>query len=101
MSMNQVAFFCLFKKGRLPIYFSKWPSGTSYKSFSHILQLIAAEKFQNFDYGSEENLSIYDSPVPEVYNLSAIEVPTAIFISKEDPLVNYEVDALYTFAVVK
>ncbi|CAB0036371.1 unnamed protein product [Trichogramma brassicae] len=81
---------------RLPIYFSKYPSGTSFKSFCHLLQLIEANEFQNFDYGQENNLKIYNNARPPKYSLSNIQVPIAIFISDTDPFINKKVLLILT-----
>lgn len=44
-----------------------------------------------FDFGTEENLKRYGTPVPPVYNLKAIKTPIHIFWSQNDLLTPLEV----------
>ncbi|XP_023318603.1 lipase 1-like [Trichogramma pretiosum] len=80
-------------KTRLPIIFTKYPSGMSFQSLYHFLQLISSNDLQKYDYGLAKNMDIYNSSTPPKYNISRINIPTAVFLSKTDPL-STEQDAL-------
>lgn len=72
---------------RTKVYFSHFPCGTSRKSISHFKQLIESKKFQNFDYGIEENLIRYNSENPPEYDLKKIkDIPIIICGGMKDKL---------------
>lgn len=49
------------------------------------------ENFQQFDYGSEENIKIYNCSHPPRYNLSNIIAPVAFYYAKNDILADSNV----------
>ena len=56
----------------------------SIRMAGHILQLITHGKFQQYDYGCDENLLFYDSEFPPLYNLSKVSVPTYLYYAEND-----------------
>ncbi|KAL7290220.1 hypothetical protein TKK_0015925 [Trichogramma kaykai] len=68
----------------LPTYLSEFPDGTSVKLFVHWLQQMHTDNFENFDYGRDMNLKMYNSSEPPRYNLTKIETPIAVFYSDND-----------------
>jgi lysosomal acid lipase/cholesteryl ester hydrolase len=58
---------------RIKVYMSHYPSGSSIKSLTHFRQIIDAKSFQHFDYGIEENIIRYGSPLPKAYDVAAID----------------------------
>lgn len=52
----------------------------------HYSQLILNGKFSRFDYGSEQNMKVYNSSDPLEYNLQDISVPVSLFWAKNDNL---------------
>eukprot|EP00927_Polykrikos_kofoidii_P027643 TRINITY_DN24246_c0_g1_i1.p1 TRINITY_DN24246_c0_g1~~TRINITY_DN24246_c0_g1_i1.p1 ORF type:complete len:392 (-),score=55.21 TRINITY_DN24246_c0_g1_i1:127-1302(-) len=63
-----------------------FPAGTSVKALDHYEQLIKSGKFQDYDYGHPGNNEMYGSDSPQVFTLSAVKVPTALFVGDEDDL---------------
>ena len=49
-----------------------YPSGTTLKTLKHIIQNVEANRFQRYDYGTQQNREIYGSDIPPAYNLSSI-----------------------------
>lgn len=61
------------------------PAGTSVKTLIHYLQEMKAEgEFQQFDYGSAENLKRYGQKKPPKYPLEHVTAPLHFFYSKND-----------------
>ncbi|ERL86264.1 hypothetical protein D910_03673 [Dendroctonus ponderosae] len=60
------------------------PSGISFKQLFHYGQEMRADAFQQFDYGSKNNMAFYGSSKPPAYNVSAINVPVAVYYAKND-----------------
>jgi len=44
------------------------------------------ENFQQFDYGLEENIKVYNCSHPPIYNLSSVIAPIAFYYAKNDIL---------------
>ena len=51
------------------IFFSHFPSGSSTKCLEHYAQIYKSKKFQNFDYGNEENMKVYGINSAQEFNL--------------------------------
>ena len=68
------------------IYFGHFPSGASTKCLEHYSQIFMAKKFQNFDYGSAENMRRYGTKTPQEFNLKNVNIPIAKFTGKSDVL---------------
>lgn len=45
-------------------------------------------KFQQFDFGRDKNLKIYNSPDPPEYNLKNVTAPIYLYSASEDLLVD-------------
>mmetsp|Transcript_19193 Transcript_19193/g.18335 ORF Transcript_19193/g.18335 Transcript_19193/m.18335 type:complete len:144 (+) Transcript_19193:86-517(+) len=45
---------------RLNVYMSHFPSGTSLKCLDHYAQLMSTDDFLRYDYGSKDNMIVYD-----------------------------------------
>jgi lysosomal acid lipase/cholesteryl ester hydrolase len=70
---------------RMQVYMSQTPAGTSTLNILHWIQGVLSPTFQRFDHGSEiKNLARYGSPLPPVYELSKLTVPTALFHGGHD-----------------
>eukprot|EP00929_Paragymnodinium_shiwhaense_P040125 TRINITY_DN20975_c0_g1_i2.p1 TRINITY_DN20975_c0_g1~~TRINITY_DN20975_c0_g1_i2.p1 ORF type:complete len:443 (+),score=58.59 TRINITY_DN20975_c0_g1_i2:90-1331(+) len=63
-----------------------FPAGTSVKDGNHFSQLITSGKFRRYDYGSAGNMDHYHSTSPPDYDLSSLDVPTALFVGSNDDL---------------
>ncbi|XP_022182087.1 gastric triacylglycerol lipase-like [Myzus persicae] len=70
----------------LPIILGHNPAGTSVKTLIHFAQEITTKNFQQFDFGKEKNLEVYNCSHPPKYNLSNIIVPIAFYYAKNDIL---------------
>lgn len=72
---------------RLEVYFSHTPSGTSTLNVNHYAQQVVSNLFQAYDWGSKaKNKEHYGQPVPPVYDLKNLTVPTALFHGTTDTL---------------
>ncbi|KXJ24655.1 gastric triacylglycerol lipase [Exaiptasia diaphana] len=72
---------------RMPIYISHTPAGTSVKNMVHFAQLHKSKKFQMYDYGSvQKNKLHYGQGSPPEYNVSAVDVPSALYWGGKDVL---------------
>ncbi|KAK2585097.1 hypothetical protein KPH14_008609 [Odynerus spinipes] len=72
----------------VPVIFGHTPAGTSTKTLVHYAQGITSSRFQHFDYGVQENLKIYNSPQPPLYDTTKITVPIALYYGDNDWLAN-------------
>jgi len=63
-----------------------FPAGTSVKDLDHYEQFIDREHFGRFDYGKARNLKEYGSEEAPLYNLSKLEMATALFRGSKDTL---------------
>lgn len=58
--------------------------------------IISTESFRKFDYDdANENLQLYGSTQPPMYNLEKVKVPVAIFYSDNDFLTHHTVSSLF------
>uniref|UniRef100_G3SMN0 Lipase n=1 Tax=Loxodonta africana TaxID=9785 RepID=G3SMN0_LOXAF len=73
---------------RMDVYMSHAPTGSSVQNLLHIKQLYGADEFRAYDWGSEaDNMRHYNQSGPPLYDLTAMEVPTAIWAGGQDVLV--------------
>mmetsp|Transcript_8101 Transcript_8101/g.15943 ORF Transcript_8101/g.15943 Transcript_8101/m.15943 type:complete len:393 (+) Transcript_8101:1275-2453(+) len=77
------------KARHLPVYVTHFSGGTSLKNFKYLKQLNDRKdpRFFAFDYGAQENLAVYGSKTPPVYDYSQIKAKLAIFGSKHDIII--------------
>jgi len=72
---------------KLPVYLTHYPSGSSLKAFSHLLQSIRSDKFAKYDYGKDVNLLYYGKSTPEEYDLKRITgMKFCLFVGKDDKM---------------
>lgn len=64
------------------------PAGTSAKCILHFCQM--KNRFQQYDYGEENNMKLYAQKLPPEYNISNIKVPTYLLYGGDDPLLPSE-----------
>lgn len=67
------------------------PGGTSIKNMKHWIQIYGAKKLQMYDYGEDENLRVYGSNVPPVYDVDKMKnykIPSLVTTSDTDPFAN-------------
>ncbi|XP_026279847.1 lipase 3-like isoform X2 [Frankliniella occidentalis] len=69
----------------LPYAISRTPAGTSYKNIGHYGQS-HVQGFQQYDYGTAENLARYGQERPPRYNVSNIVVPSRLYYGMNDLL---------------
>lgn len=100
---NTVFVICGFDKQQynatlMPVIFAHTPAGTSTKTVVHYAQEIHERgNFQNFDYGTDENMRRYGTNEPPTYNLQNITAPIALFYAQNDWLAGYQdVKKLYS-----
>ncbi|XP_006147667.1 lipase member N [Tupaia chinensis] len=73
---------------RMDVYLSHAPSGSSMQTMLHIKQLYRSDEFRAYDWGSEaQNMQHYNQSRPPLYNLTAMNVPTAIWSGGRDVLI--------------
>ncbi|KAI4495300.1 hypothetical protein M0804_001501 [Polistes exclamans] len=73
-----------FNYSLIPVIFGHVPAGASVKTVVHYAQEIQSGKFQQFDYGLEQNLKIYNSVEPPNYDTSKISVPIILYYANND-----------------
>lgn len=64
------------------------PAGSGWRNLAHYGQIVKAKRFQRFDYGdAETNMEMYNGLAePPAYDLSAINVPMALYHGDIDKL---------------
>lgn len=62
-----------------------------FKQLLHFAQVILSGKFQQFDYGSERNLILYNSTTPHEYELSKVIAPIYMYVGGEDVIFHRKV----------
>ncbi|XP_017769434.1 PREDICTED: gastric triacylglycerol lipase-like [Nicrophorus vespilloides] len=78
----------MFYEPTFPTFLSHNPSAVSLKILIHYAQLIQEKvKFQQFDYGSSENLKIYNQSKPPQYPIENINKFIYILVGERDTLV--------------
>ncbi|EAT34385.1 AAEL013365-PA [Aedes aegypti] len=70
----------------LPDLLKYSPAGGSIYQVLHYIQLFNARNFQQYDFGSEENLKRYGTAQPPSYPLHKITAPTYIYYGESDNL---------------
>lgn len=73
---------------RFPVILAHEPGGSSLHNIQHWTQMstYTTYRLQKFNYGTQGNEQYYGQPTPPVYNLSNVNVPTAIFLGADDKL---------------
>jgi len=71
---------------RLPVMMAHEPSGASVKDMVHWAQGVRKSAFQAYDYGIDGNMKHYNSSIPTQYNISSVNIPTALFYGGADLL---------------
>ncbi|XP_036685023.1 gastric triacylglycerol lipase isoform X2 [Balaenoptera musculus] len=81
---------------RLDVYLTHNPAGTSVQNALHWSQAVKSGKFQGFDWGTPtQNLLHYNQATPPNYNLTAMDVPIAVWSGDNDLLADpQDVDLL-------
>eukprot|EP00731_Ephydatia_muelleri_P029819 Em0021g342a len=70
---------------RLEVYVTHTPAGTSVRNVVHWSQMIRSGLFCMYDYGSPNaNMEHYGVPNPPNYNITQLQVPTALFSGGND-----------------
>lgn len=71
---------------RVPVYVSHTPAGTSTQNVVHFGQQVNSGCYCKYDYGKAKNQQVYGQKTPPTYDISKMEVPTALFWGDEDVL---------------
>ncbi|XP_065776066.1 gastric triacylglycerol lipase [Muntiacus reevesi] len=80
-----------FNMSRLDVYIAHNPAGTSVQNTLHWRQAVKSGKFQAFDWGAPfQNLVHYHQSTPPIYNLTAMNVPIAVWSGGNDLLADPE-----------
>ncbi|NXH16817.1 LICH hydrolase, partial [Bucco capensis] len=69
---------------RTDTYAAHYPAGTSVQNAIHWHQVIYADQFQAYDYGSKENMKKYNQSTPPVYKIEKISTPIAVWSGGRD-----------------
>ncbi|KAG8552390.1 hypothetical protein GDO81_004509, partial [Engystomops pustulosus] len=69
---------------RVHVYTSFCPAGTSWQNMIHWYQALRTGKLQAFDYGTRGNMKHYNQCTPPLYNVTKMDVPTAIWSGERD-----------------
>ncbi|XP_040831691.1 lipase member N [Ochotona curzoniae] len=73
---------------RMDVYMAHAPTGSSVQNILHIKQLYRSDEFRAYDWGSEaENMHHYNQSHPPLYDLTTMNVPTAIWAGGHDILI--------------
>ncbi|XP_067005409.2 lipase 1 [Anabrus simplex] len=76
-------------KTMLPVYLNLL-ADVSTKTVLHFSQIETTGKFEQWDFGPEMNMNIYNSSRPPKYDLTKMTVPTELYTSKGDALIPSE-----------
>ena len=72
-------------------YLGHYPAGSSFNCGWHFAQLFFSDRFQEFDFGWEQNFRVYGQGEPPEIDLTPIRdngIPIALFSGNEDLLAN-------------
>ncbi|XP_010225176.1 PREDICTED: lipase member N-like [Tinamus guttatus] len=69
---------------RIDVYVTHCPAGTSVQNILHWHQLILANRFQAYDYGTKENMKKYNQATPPAYEIEKINTPIALWSGGRD-----------------
>ncbi|XP_051003085.1 gastric triacylglycerol lipase [Acomys russatus] len=89
---NTLFVFCGFDRknlntSRFDVYLAHNPAGTSVQDILHWAQVARSRKFQAFDWGSSfQNMLHYNQKTPPEYDVSAMNVPIALWNGGSDLL---------------
>ncbi|KDR15392.1 Lipase 3 [Zootermopsis nevadensis] len=75
----------------LPIIFTYFPAGSSFKAWTHYGQLMRSGMFRQYDYGFIRNLIKYGNTNPPEYNFAVITSPVSLIVGQNDWLATPEV----------
>ncbi|XP_011359915.1 lipase member N [Pteropus medius] len=76
---------------RMDVYMSHAPTGSSVQNILHIKQLYRSDEFRAYDWGNKtENMRHYNQSRPPLYDLTAMTVPTAMWVGGNDVLVTIQ-----------
>ncbi|TMW47666.1 hypothetical protein DOY81_007256 [Sarcophaga bullata] len=78
-------------KTMLPAIFSHVPAGCNIKQVKHYLQLVANNRFCQYDHGMQENKKRYGHTTPPEYPLKLVTAPIGLYYAYNDFL-SSEVD---------
>ncbi|CAH1963571.1 unnamed protein product [Acanthoscelides obtectus] len=67
----------------IPVYFNQLPGGTSIKILNHAADLVRGN-FRKYNYYEEGNIKHYGTPHAPVYDISRLQVPVHVVVSKQD-----------------
>jgi len=87
-----------FDNARMSVYMSHFPSGTSMQNVEHWAQSVrnfdgARSDFSHYDFGESQNMEIYGSKVPPIFNITQFPSHTTdlvIFSGGDDDLADPE-----------
>uniref|UniRef100_A0A663EHJ0 Partial AB-hydrolase lipase domain-containing protein n=1 Tax=Aquila chrysaetos chrysaetos TaxID=223781 RepID=A0A663EHJ0_AQUCH len=71
-------------QSRIDTYIAHYPAGTSVQNIIHWHQVIHADQFQAYDYGSKENMKKYNQSTPPAYPIEKISTPIAVWSGGRD-----------------
>ncbi|XP_034245489.1 lipase 1-like [Thrips palmi] len=83
----------------LPNFLNSIPTGGSWGQIFHYVQNVNpnTQGIRQYDYGAARNQDVYGAPEPPLYNLSAIQTPTHLYLGHNDILCRPQ--ALTVFSV--
>ncbi|XP_034244321.1 lipase 3-like [Thrips palmi] len=72
----------------LPNFLNSIPTGGSWGQIFHYVQNVNpnTQGIRQYDYGAARNQDVYGAPEPPLYNLSAIQTPTHLYLGHNDIL---------------
>ncbi|XP_017786629.1 PREDICTED: lipase 1-like [Nicrophorus vespilloides] len=80
----------------IPITLAQNLEAASIKTISHYYQVINSDEFRHYDYGIRENIELYGTVRPPIYNLSKLTVPVYLIYGQNDYVSTVEnVERLY------
>ena len=72
-------------ESRVPVYVAHTPAGTSVRNMIHWAQLLRDKELQMYDYGTPDmNMKHYNSTKPPAYDITGLNVPTALLAGGND-----------------
>lgn len=74
----------------LPVIMGHIAAGFSTKQLIHYLQLARVDRFQQFDYGENENLFRYGNGNPPEYNLNNVKAKISLRYAQNDGVISAE-----------
>jgi len=71
---------------RFPVTSGHYPAGSSVQNILYWSQMFNNKNFQMFDYGKQQNIQVYGTAVPPIYDLGQITEPVYMFVGQYDEL---------------